>query len=131
MKSLSLSLIIICVLLLPAFLTSCSGDECCDDGLYVKQTDTIYIVRQTLKPSADYVYYIQIAAFANKSSAEDFLYSARQKIKMLVTMKTSVNGLFLITVGEYYDYDDAEKALTYVKSEGFYDAFIKTDIKSK
>ncbi|CAF3898839.1 unnamed protein product [Rotaria sp. Silwood1] len=69
---------------------------------------------------------IQIGAFVNKTYADNF--TAKAKVDLpgyFIDMKWNKKGFYQIVTGEYNNLGKAEQDLTYVKSKGYGDAFIK------
>ena len=71
------------------------------------------------------VFVIQIGAFANESNFRAFYERAKASIGNAVYYKYA-NNLYRIRVGEYTNKADAVKTLDFVKSLGYFDAFLLT-----
>lgn len=72
-----------------------------------------------------YSYIVQIGAFAIESNFQNFFSYSKSKLGDQVFYEFS-NNLYKIRIGKYSDKAEALKQLTYVKENGFYDAFVVT-----
>jgi len=118
-------------LLFPLVFVSCySGDDCCDEDeeYYVVDTTKPVIAKETLLVVYKYKLNVQIGAFANKNYADDFAKVAREKLKYSVEIRLYPDGLYKLLVGgEFVDINKAIEILEYVRTKGYFDAFIRDD----
>ena len=120
---------------LAAFIYSCTGvtiEDCnCDDfgkfdTLRIVKVDTIYQVDTSFKGvEGPRRYWVQIGCFMNKSNAEKFVNQAESKLNLSITMVKTKENLFKVLLGEYEIVDNARDVLSFVKSKGYTDAFIR------
>jgi cell division protein FtsN len=121
-------LIVLIIFFAGLFSSCCSDDQCSEEDTYGKtvvlETDTVYkkIPKYKISPL-----YIQIGAFVNRANAENFANSAREQLKMQVSLKLTQEGVFRVTVGEFNDVEKAKELLEYVKQHGYSDAFVRDD----
>jgi len=127
MKNLFYTILILTAFGLSLIMSSCCADnECAEEDIYgktiVRQTDTLYNKTQVLERGP---FSVQIGAFANKSYADAFLYSAKSELKMDVIVKQTSDGLYRVIIGEYKTLTEAEEVLQTVKRKGFNDSFTR------
>ncbi|MBS1514909.1 MAG: SPOR domain-containing protein [Bacteroidetes bacterium] len=69
---------------------------------------------------------IQLGAFVNKTYADNFMARAKNDLQgYFIDMKWNKKGFYQIVTGEYNNLGKAEQDLSFVKSKGYNDAFIK------
>lgn len=121
-------LIVLTIVFAELFSSCCADDQCSEEDTYGKtvvlKTDTVYqkVPKYKISPL-----YIQIGAFVNRTNAENFANSAREHLKMQVTLKLTHEGVFRVAVGEFNDIEKAKELLEYLKQRGYSDAFIRDD----
>ena len=115
---------------------SCSNSndlECCsedDDSVLVQRMERILRVDTVFKKVQEVRYTkltIQIGAFISKQKAEDFLQTAKDKLKTNISIKISDDGWYKIFVGEYDNLQSAKAMLETIKNNGYRDAFIRDE----
>ncbi len=72
-----------------------------------------------------YIYIVQIGAFSIPSNFERFLTRAKQTLGEGVYFDQS-GGLYKIRIGSYTNRAEAIKYMEFVKTKGYYDAFVIT-----
>lgn len=111
-----------------------SGEiECCsedDDSVIVQRMERILRVDTIYKKVQEVRYSkltIQIGAFISKQKAEDFLRTAKDKLKTYISIKISDDGWYKIFVGDYDNLQSAKAMLETIKNSGYMDAFIRDE----
>jgi len=118
------------VLMLPLMVLfySCSGSD--DDDIYlikdtvVKNVDSIITEKREVK-IVNLVFVIQLAAFKEINFAEKFALNAKSELSTIPDILRK-GDVFLVTVGKFNDAKSAQEYLSYVKSHGYPNAFIKS-----
>lgn len=90
---------------------------------------TTYVPPSTNPPPTNYTpinTVIQIGAFVNKTYADNFIAKAKVDLPgYFLDMKWNKKGFYQIVTGVYDNLGRAEQDLSFVKSKGYADAFIK------
>jgi cell division protein FtsN len=120
------------LLLFSVIYFSCSAPEDLQQVVYdtvrVKKVDTLMSAeKDTVKREVSplkFTFTIQLGAFGNRDNAENFASAAKDILNNDVEVDNYQN-VFTVTVGKFDDNKKAENFLTFVKSKGFTEAFIR------
>lgn len=127
MKKVFILPLILVTFLLVSFISSCSSG---DDDIYVLKDTVVLTVDTLIKEQravekVDLTYVIQLVAYKERSSADAFVTSAKDKLNVIPDVRRS-GTVYLVTVGKFNDANSAQDYLNFVKSKGFTNAFIKS-----
>lgn len=120
-----LPVIFACFIIIVSALSCSSGDDIyvIKDTIVVNSDTVIKETRKIVNPNLTYI--VQLAAFKEQSYLDDFVKKAKEKLNTIPETIKSGN-LIIVTVGKFKEAKAAQDYLTFVKSKGYQNAFIKS-----
>ncbi len=111
-----------------SLMSSCSPSD--EEDIYVLRDTVVLNVDTLIKEQrnvqkVNLTFVIQLAAFKEQGYADAFSVSAKEKLNSIPDVRKS-GSVFLVTVGKFFDAASAQDYLTFVKSKGFTNAFVKS-----
>jgi hypothetical protein len=107
---------------------SCSGSA--DDDIYllkdtvIKNVDSVITEKREVKV-VNLVFTVQLAAFKELDFAEKFALNAKSELNTIPDILRK-GDVYLVAVGKFNDAKSAQEYLSFVKSHGYPNAFIKS-----
>jgi len=128
MKKVYIYPFILVTFILVSLMSSCTSSD--DEDIYVLKDTVVLNVDTLIKEQrnvqkVNLTFVIQLAAFREQSYADAFIVSAKEKLNSIPDVRKSGN-VFSVTVGKFNDATSAQDYLTFVKSKGFTNAFVKS-----
>lgn len=128
MKKVYIYPFILVTFILVSLMSSCTSSD--DEDIYVLKDTVVLNVDTLIKEQrnvqkVNLTFVIQLAAFKEQSYADAFIVSAKEKLNAIPDVRKSGN-VFSVTVGKFNDATSAQDYLTFVKSKGFTNAFVKS-----
>jgi predicted butyrate kinase (DUF1464 family) len=128
MKKVYIYPFVLIAFILVSLMSSCSsGDE---EDIYVLKDTVVLNVDTLIKEQrnvqkVNLTFVVQLAAFKEQNYADAFVVSAKEKLNSIPDVRKS-GSVYLVTVGKFFDAVSAQDYLTFVKSKGFTNAFVKS-----
>lgn len=128
MKKVYIYPFILMTFILVSLMSSCSSSD--DEDIYVLRDTVVLNVDTLIKEQrnvqkVNLTFVVQLAAFKEQSSADAFSVSAKEKLNSIPDVRRS-GSVYIVTVGKFFDAASAQDYLSFVKSKGFTNAFVKS-----
>lgn len=128
MKKVYIYPFILMTFILVSLMSSCSSSD--DEDIYVLRDTVVLNVDTLIKEQrnvqkVNLTFVVQLAAFKEQSSADAFSVSAKEKLNSIPDVRRS-GSVYIVTVGKFFDAASAQDYLSFVKSKGFANAFVKS-----